>query len=45
MPKENKRGRPNKWVISTKIIRVPKKYADALMEIALEWQQNEIPEN
>ena len=38
----NKGGRPKRWYMPTKQVILPEKYADALIEIALEWQQNEV---
>jgi hypothetical protein len=41
---ENKRGRPKLWFLPVKTVRLPEKYHQALIEIALEWQQNEYKE-
>lgn len=37
-PEKNKGGRPKKWHGRLRQIRVPDEFADALLEIALEWQ-------
>jgi hypothetical protein len=42
MTTENKNGRPKKWLGETTHIRVPVEYADALRDIAFEWQLNKI---
>lgn len=38
---ENKRGRKRIWFLPVKTVRLPEKYLEALVEIALEWQENE----
>jgi hypothetical protein len=40
---KNKGGRPPKWLLPTRAIRVPAEYAEALKEIALEWQSSTVP--
>ena len=44
--KKNKRTYTNpKWILSTKVVRLPEQFIPALIEIALEWQQNHLPDN
>lgn len=45
MTVQNKPGRPKTWTSETTHIRIPKEYAQALIEIALEWQQNSVNKN
>lgn len=37
----DKGGRPKKWFLPLTSLTIPRKYAAALLEIALEWQENE----
>jgi hypothetical protein len=41
MSDKDKGGRPSIWISPTIPVRIPEKYAKALIEIALEWQENE----
>ena len=41
----NKGGRPPKWALPTKAVRLPEKYIDALIEIAREWEEVEKSRN
>lgn len=45
MSEINKSGRPVKWMLPVRQIRIPDKYADKLVELALQWQQEEILNN
>jgi hypothetical protein len=39
---KDKGGRPKKWYLPLTTIAVPREYAAALTEIALEWQQSKL---
>jgi hypothetical protein len=36
---ENKRGRPAKWALRTKSVRLPEQYIEDLVQIAREWEE------